>query len=70
MFYIKHTGTTLLDTADKYGLRRLQLLYEAHLFKEVSVNLVASNLALTDHCHAMELKASCLKFAAENTSGI
>lgn len=60
----------LLAAADKYCLERLRLLCEAHLCREISVNSVASTLALADRYHAMELKASCLKFAAENLAGI
>ena len=59
----------LLAAADKYGLERLQLMCESYLCKEISVNSVASTLALADRHHAMELKAACLKFAAENLAG-
>ncbi|RWW77386.1 hypothetical protein BHE74_00014443 [Ensete ventricosum] len=37
---------------------------------EISVNSVASTLALADRYHAMELKDSCLKFAAENLAAV
>lgn len=60
----------LLAAADRYSLGRLRLLCEAHLCREISVNSVASTLALADRCHAIELKAACLKFVAENLSGI
>ncbi|CAL9152822.1 unnamed protein product [Musa hybrid cultivar] len=60
----------LLAAADKYCLERLRLLCEAHLCREISVNSVASTLALADQYHAMELKASCLKFAAENLAAV
>ncbi|XP_020092345.1 BTB/POZ and MATH domain-containing protein 4-like isoform X2 [Ananas comosus] len=59
----------LLAAADKYDLGRLRLLCESYLCKDISVNSVASTLALADRHHAMELKAVCLKFAAENLSG-
>ncbi|KAG0489163.1 hypothetical protein HPP92_007974 [Vanilla planifolia] len=56
----------LLAAADKYALGRLRLLCESYLCKYISVNSVASILALADRFHAMELKAACLRFAAEN----
>ncbi|XP_034693485.1 BTB/POZ and MATH domain-containing protein 4 isoform X1 [Vitis riparia] len=56
----------LLAAADKYGLTRLRLMCEALLCKDISVNSVSKILALADRYHAMDLKAVCLKFAAEN----
>ncbi|KAL4377414.1 hypothetical protein GQ457_02G030560 [Hibiscus cannabinus] len=56
----------LLAAADKYDLPRLRLMCESVLCKDISVNSVANILALADHHHAMDLKAVCLKFAAEN----
>ncbi|KAE8721170.1 BTB/POZ and MATH domain-containing protein 4 [Hibiscus syriacus] len=50
------TETALLMMRSLLGL--------VHL--DVSVNSVANILALSDHHHAMDLKAVCLKFAAEN----
>jgi len=60
----------LLVAADKYGLERLRVMCESYLCKDISVNTVASTLALADRYHAMELKAACLKFAAENLSAV
>ncbi|KAG8061236.1 hypothetical protein GUJ93_ZPchr0003g17085 [Zizania palustris] len=59
----------LLAAADKYELPRLKLLCESYLCKDISVNSVATTLALADRHHAMELKSVCLKFAAENLAG-
>lgn len=59
----------LLAAADKYGLTRLRLMCEALLCKDISVNSVSKILALADRYHAMDLKAVCLKFAAENLVG-
>jgi speckle-type POZ protein len=59
----------LLAAADKYDLARLRLLCESCLCKGITVASVASTLALADRHHAVELKAVCLKFAAENLSG-
>ncbi|CAL5398568.1 unnamed protein product [Camellia sinensis] len=56
----------LLAAADKYDLGRLRHLCESHLCKYISVNSVAKVLALADRFHATELKAVCLRFAAEN----
>eukprot|EP01018_Ginkgo_biloba_P024050 Gb_01983 [translate_table: standard] len=60
----------LLAAADLYGLGRLRLLCESKLCKDISVNTVASTLALAERYHASELKAVCLKFAAENLAGV
>ncbi|KAL5197451.1 hypothetical protein ABZP36_000963 [Zizania latifolia] len=60
----------LLAAADKYDLARLRLLCESYLCKCISVTTVAITLALADRHHAMELKAVCLKFAAENLSAV
>ncbi|XP_020586053.1 BTB/POZ and MATH domain-containing protein 4-like isoform X1 [Phalaenopsis equestris] len=60
----------LLAAADKYGLARLRLMCESYLCKDISVNSVAGTLALADRFHAMELKAACLRFAAENLSAV
>ena len=59
----------LLAAADKYGLERLRLMCESYLCKDMSVDSVASTLSLADRYHALELKAACLKFAAENLAG-
>ncbi|XP_010921384.2 BTB/POZ and MATH domain-containing protein 4 isoform X2 [Elaeis guineensis] len=60
----------LLAAADKYGLERLRLMCESYLCKDMSVDSVASTLSLADRYHALELKAACLKFAAENLAGV
>ncbi|KAG2534660.1 BTB/POZ and MATH domain-containing protein 5-like isoform X2 [Panicum virgatum] len=60
----------LMAAADKYELPRLRLLCESYLCKQISVNSVATTLALADQHHAMELKSVCLKFAAENLSAV
>ncbi|EAY92144.1 hypothetical protein OsI_13855 [Oryza sativa Indica Group] len=60
----------LLAAADRYELPRLRLLCESYLCKHISVNSVATTLALADRHHAMELKSVCLKFAAENLSAV
>ncbi|KAF8398059.1 hypothetical protein HHK36_016985 [Tetracentron sinense] len=60
----------LLAAADKYGLARLRRMCESYLCKDISVNSVAKTLALADLHHAMELKAVCLKFAAENLAAV
>ncbi|THG04372.1 hypothetical protein TEA_025709 [Camellia sinensis var. sinensis] len=58
--------TKLLAAADKYDLGRLRRMCESHLCKDISVNSAARTLALADCFHATELKAVCLRFAAEN----
>jgi len=59
----------LLAVSDKYGLARLRQLCECSLCKDISVNTVGEILALADCYHAPELKAVCLRFAAENLAG-
>ena len=60
----------LLAAADKYDLSRLRRMCESHLCKDISVNSVGRALALADRHHAIQLKAVCLRFAAENLAGI
>ncbi|KAE9596260.1 putative chromatin remodeling & transcription regulator BTB-POZ-MATH family [Lupinus albus] len=60
----------LLAAADKYGLERLKLMCESRLCKDICVNSVANILTLADNCHATELKAVCLKFAAQNLAAV
>lgn len=60
----------LLAVAHLYGLRRLRLLCESKLCRSITVNTVATTLALADSYHATDLKGACLKFAAENLSGV
>ncbi|KAG6779803.1 hypothetical protein POTOM_016203 [Populus tomentosa] len=62
--------TKLLAAADRYGLDRLKLMCGSHLCKDISVNSVASILTMADCHHATELKAVCLKFAAENLAAV
>lgn len=54
----------LLAAADLYGLDRLKLLCEYELSKEVTVDTVASTLALADLHNCSQLKSYCLKFVA------
>ncbi|XP_059625076.1 BTB/POZ and MATH domain-containing protein 4-like [Cornus florida] len=60
----------LLAASDKYELGRLRRMCESHLCKDISVNSVAKTLALADLYHATELKAVCLRFAAENLAAV
>ncbi|KAH1211687.1 BTB/POZ and MATH domain-containing protein 4 [Glycine max] len=70
-FPVSETLTAkLLAAADKYGLGRLRLICESCLCKDICVNSVADILTLADHCHATELKAVCLKFAAQNLAAV
>ncbi|KAI3948201.1 hypothetical protein MKX01_014800 [Papaver californicum] len=61
----------LLAAADRYGLERLRLLCEAKLCEDVSINTVATTLALAEQHHCFPLKSVCLKFVAmpENLRG-
>lgn len=60
----------LLAAADRFCLDRLRLVCEARLCKEVSVESVATTLALAEQHHALQLKLVCLKFAAANLAGV
>ena len=61
----------LLAAADRYGLERLKLLCVATLAEDISVNNVATTLALAEQHHCSHLKSVCLKFVAsrENLRG-
>lgn len=54
----------LLAVADLYNLDRLKLLCESKLCEELNTDTVATTLALADQHHCPQLKAMCLKFAA------
>ncbi|XP_049406262.1 BTB/POZ and MATH domain-containing protein 2 [Solanum stenotomum] len=54
----------LLAAADQYGLERLRALCEAKLCEDVTINTVATTLALADQHHCVQLKSVCLKFIA------
>ncbi|KAI3904995.1 hypothetical protein MKW92_033826 [Papaver armeniacum] len=63
------TSTTiiqhLLFAADRFVLARLKLMCESKLCSEITADIVATTLALGDHHHCLQLKTSCLNFAAE-----
>ncbi|XP_050210368.1 BTB/POZ and MATH domain-containing protein 3 isoform X2 [Mercurialis annua] len=54
----------LLAAADLYNLDRLKLLCESKLCEELSAGSVATTLALAEQHQCSQLKAICLKFAA------
>eukprot|EP00252_Welwitschia_mirabilis_P021760 TRINITY_DN5679_c0_g1_i2.p1 TRINITY_DN5679_c0_g1~~TRINITY_DN5679_c0_g1_i2.p1 ORF type:complete len:161 (-),score=37.03 TRINITY_DN5679_c0_g1_i2:363-845(-) len=54
----------LLAAADRYGLDRLRLLCESKLCDEITIDTVATTLALAEQHHSYHLKSMCLKFAA------
>uniref|UniRef100_A0A2P2LCI3 Uncharacterized protein MANES_07G119600 n=1 Tax=Rhizophora mucronata TaxID=61149 RepID=A0A2P2LCI3_RHIMU len=54
----------LLAAADLYNLDRLKLLCESKLCDELSAETVATTLALAEQHQCSQLKAICLKFAA------
>eukprot|EP00250_Pteridium_aquilinum_P013573 c21428_g1_i1 orf=351-1586(-) len=60
----------LLAAADRFCLDRLRLVCESRLCKEVSVENVATTLALAEQHHALQLKTVCLKFAASNLAAV
>lgn len=54
----------LLAVADLYNLDRLKLLCESKLCEELNSDTVATTLVLADQHNCTQLKAMCLKFAA------
>ncbi|GAQ90731.1 BTB/POZ/MATH-domains containing protein [Klebsormidium nitens] len=60
----------LLAAADRYGLDRLRLICEAKLCEGVSVDTVATTLALAEQHHAAQLKKVCLQYAAQNLNPV
>ncbi|KAF3433651.1 hypothetical protein FNV43_RR24754 [Rhamnella rubrinervis] len=54
----------LLAAADLYNLDRLKFLCESKLCEEINTDTVATTLALAEQHHCPQLKAMCLKFAA------
>ena len=61
----------LLAAADRYALERLKAICESKLCEGITVNTVATTLALAEQHHCFQLKAVCLKFVAspENLKG-
>lgn len=61
----------LLAASDRYALERLRLLCEGKLCEDMSINTVATTLALAEQHHCFQLKDACLKFIAmpENLKG-
>ncbi|KAI3884598.1 hypothetical protein MKX03_001449 [Papaver bracteatum] len=55
----------LLAAADLYDLARLKLMCEAKLCEELTVDNVATTLALAEKHQCLQLKAFCLDFAAK-----
>ncbi|KAF8022098.1 hypothetical protein BT93_G2290 [Corymbia citriodora subsp. variegata] len=55
----------LVATADRYCLDRLRLLCESKLGEQITVDMVATTLALADQHQLHQLKAMCLKFATD-----
>ncbi|KAF7002543.1 hypothetical protein CFC21_018022 [Triticum aestivum] len=56
---VKH----LLVAADRYAMERMKMICEAVLWKSLTVETVASTLALADQYHCSGLKDTCIEFA-------
>lgn len=54
----------LVAAADLYNIDRLKLLCESKLCDEITIDNVATSLALAEQHHCPQLKAICLKFIA------
>ncbi|KAM3389964.1 hypothetical protein ACQJBY_011866 [Aegilops geniculata] len=52
----------LLVAADRYGVDRLMAICEGKLCRSISVQTVATTLALAEQHHCMHLKRACLEF--------
>ncbi|XP_026429306.1 BTB/POZ and MATH domain-containing protein 3-like [Papaver somniferum] len=63
------TSTTLMQhllaAADRYDIDRLKLMCEARLCEEITVDNVATTLALAEKHQCLQLKAFCLDFASK-----
>lgn len=60
----------LLAAADRYGLDRLRLLSEEKLCNEITIDTVATTLALAEQHQCFQLKLVCLKFAASHLKAV
>ncbi|CAN7140728.1 unnamed protein product, partial [Brassica rapa subsp. narinosa] len=54
----------LLAAADRYALERLKVICESRLCEGITINTVATTLALAEQHHCFQLKAVCLKFVS------
>ncbi|KAF8749606.1 hypothetical protein HU200_012624 [Digitaria exilis] len=56
----------LLAAADRYDVDRLNLMCQSILSKNLSMENVATTLALADHRNCDQLKEVCIEFIAMN----
>ncbi|CAA0820969.1 BTB/POZ and MATH domain-containing protein 4 [Striga hermonthica] len=76
--FVTYAGSFVLDSfigkvlaaAYQFRVEKLKKLCESRILSKLSVESVAYLLHLADHYHATELKAACLKFAAENRDAV
>ncbi|GER56722.1 BTB-POZ and MATH domain protein [Striga asiatica] len=59
-------GAKLLAAADKYDLKRLKSICEAHLWRTISFGRFSEILILSQQCNASQLKNLCFKYASDN----
>ncbi|CAN6223460.1 unnamed protein product [Urochloa humidicola] len=52
----------LLEAADRYGLERLKMICVEKVTEEISIDTVATTLALAEQHGCSELKSRCMKF--------
>ena len=52
----------LLEAADRYGLERLKRICVDKVYTDISVDTVATTLALAEQHGCSELKSRCMKF--------
>ncbi|KAL7098216.1 hypothetical protein ACP275_09G003100 [Erythranthe tilingii] len=60
----------MLAAADRFELKLLKRMCESRILERISEESVAYLLDLADRCNATELKAGCLRFAAENEDAV
>ncbi|XP_066375175.1 BTB/POZ and MATH domain-containing protein 2-like [Miscanthus floridulus] len=65
-----HTAQHLLAAADRYGIDRLKLACEDRLHDGVSVDTVATTLALAEQHGCYRLKAKCVELIAANLEAV
>ena len=65
-----HTAQHLLAAADRYGVDRVKLACEDRLHDGVSVDTVATTLALAEQHGCYRLKAKCVELIAANLEAV
>lgn len=62
-------GVKLLAAADRYDVKRLKSICEAHLWRGICLSRFAEILSIAGKYNASELKNLCFKYGADNYGG-